>query len=115
MNKIITDIITFILSNFTLTFFVMGAVASCISLAFKKKPLKKKQVVEAFLAYFILFNFGIGYIYNFVMHVFFAETAASFIGWQNSPFQYEVGFASLGFGIVGIIALDRNRDFGWPL
>ena len=29
--------------------------------------------------------------YNFVMHVFFGDMAAKFIGWQNSPFQAEVG------------------------
>ena len=29
---------------------------------------------------------------------------ARFIGWDNSPFQLEVGFASLGFAIVGILA-----------
>jgi len=111
MKDLITNVITFILSNFTLTFLFLGLVASLISLAFKKKPLEKKQVVEAFLSYFILFNFGIGYIYNFIMHVFFAEMAASFIGWQNSPFQYEVGFASLGFGIVGIIAFRQKQGF----
>jgi hypothetical protein len=47
---------------------------------------------------------GLCLIYNFVMHVFFAEMAAKFIGWQNRPFQYEVGFASLGFGVVGLLA-----------
>jgi len=37
--------------------------------------------------------------------------AASFIGWKNSPFQYEVGFSSLGFGIVGILAFKQKWDF----
>jgi hypothetical protein len=38
------------------------------------------------------------------MHVFFSEMAAAFIGWQTSPFQKEVGFASLGFSVVGFMA-----------
>ena len=29
---------------------------------------------------------------------------ASFIGWADSPFQLEVGFASLGFAVVGFLA-----------
>ena len=45
------------------------------------------------------------------MHVFFAEMSAAFIGWENSPFQYEVGFASLGFGIVGLLAFRQNLAF----
>lgn len=105
------DFIRFVLSNFTLTFLVLGFIFALVSLAFKQKPLMKKQVVEALFAYFLLFSIGISYLYNFVMHVFFAEMAAAFIGWANSPFQYEVGFASLGFGITGLIAFRQNLAF----
>lgn len=34
--------------------------------------------------------------------------AASFIGWKQSPFQAEVGFASLGFAVVGFLAFRDN-------
>jgi hypothetical protein len=30
--------------------------------------------------------------------------AASYIGWADSPFQAEVGYASLGFAAVGLLA-----------
>ncbi len=103
----IGDIIKFALSNFTLTFLVLGFVTAGISLARKAKPLTPEAVPEALLAHFLFWSMGICYLYNFVAHVFFAETAARFIGWANSPFQYEVGFASLGFGLVGVLAL-RN-------
>lgn len=105
------DFIRLVLSNFTLSFFVLGLICAFLSLAFKHKPLRKGQVPEAIFSYFILFNIGIAYIYNFVMHVFFGEMTAAFIGWQNSPFQYEVGFASLGFGIVGLLAFRQKLAF----
>jgi hypothetical protein len=35
---------------------------------------------------------------------------ARFIGWQPSPFQAEVGFASLGFAVVGFLAYRRSFD-----
>ena len=105
------DFIRFVLSNFTLTFLVVGFVFAAVSLAFKQKPLQKKQIIEALFSYFLLFSIGISYLYNFVMHVFFAEMAAAFIGWANSPFQYEVGFASLGFGIVGLLAFRQGLAF----
>ena len=105
------NFIEFVLSDFTLTFLVIGLICAFASLAFKQKPLDKQQIVEAIFSYFILFSFGINYLYNFIMHVFFAKMSASFIGWANSPFQYEVGFASLGFGIVGIIAFRQNLAF----
>jgi hypothetical protein len=44
------------------------------------------------------------------MHSFFGETAARFIGWADSPFQAEVGFASLGFSLVGFLAFRRSFD-----
>jgi len=36
--------------------------------------------------------------------------AASFIGWEDSPFQLEVGFASLGFAAVGFLAFKGSFD-----
>ena len=99
--------IKFALSNFTLSLFILGLVAAAISLVLKPKPLAPHAVSEALLAHFFLFSIGISYLYNFVMHVFFAKMAAQFIGWADSPFQYEVGFASLGFGLTGILAF-RN-------
>ena len=105
------NFIKFILSNFTLTFLVIGLLCSLVVLSLKQKPLHKQQIVEALFAYFLLFSIGLSFFYNFIMHVFFAEMAASFIGWKNSPFQYEVGYASLGFAIVGIISFKQNLAF----
>jgi hypothetical protein len=65
---------------------------------------------EAFLFYYCLFSIGLNYFYNFIMHVFFSRMAAQFIGWQTSPFQTEVGFATLGFAAVGFLAL--RPDWG---
>ena len=36
--------------------------------------------------------------------------AARFIGWADSPFQAEVGFASLGFALVGFLAFRGGRE-----
>lgn len=96
--------LTFVLGNFTLTFFVLGLIAAAISLWRRPSPLTPDDVVEDVLAYFLLFSIGISFFYNFVFHVFFGDMATSFIGWAQSPFQAEVGFASLGFSVVGFLA-----------
>jgi hypothetical protein len=44
------------------------------------------------------------------MHVFFGKQAAAFIGWEDSPFQLEVGFASLGMAVVGLLAFKGSFD-----
>ena len=100
-------VIAFVLGNFTLTFLALGLIASAIALAFKPQ-WTFQVVVEALFAYFLLFSIAISYFYNFVFHVFFGELAASYIGWANSPFQAEVGYASLGFAAIGLIAFRGN-------
>ncbi|ESR23305.1 DUF6790 family protein [Lutibaculum baratangense] len=96
--------IALVLSNFTATFFVLGVVAAVISITVRRGWTDGGRIAEEFLAFYLLFNIFLSFFYNFVMHVFFGDMAASFIGWQNSPFQAEVGFASLGFAVVGLMA-----------
>jgi hypothetical protein len=98
------QVVTFLFSNFTLTLFVIGLIATVIALARRSRPWSRAAVVEALLSWFLFFSLGTSFLYNFIMHVFFSEVAASFIGWQTSPFQKEVGFASLGFSAVAFIA-----------
>jgi hypothetical protein len=107
------DVIAFVLGNFTLTFFVLGLVASAIALWCARPPRTRVVIVEALFAYFLMFSIGLSFFYNFVMHVFFGEMAARFIGWADSPFQAEVGFASLGFAVVGLLAF--KGSFGLRL
>lgn len=104
VGAIMEQVIRFLFSNFTLTLFVIGIVASLVALSRRPHPWSRATVVEAVLSWFLFFSLGVSFLYNFVMHVFFSEVAAAYIGWQTSPFQKEVGFASLGFSIVGFMA-----------
>ncbi|MBV8286565.1 MAG: hypothetical protein JOZ35_06565 [Hyphomicrobiales bacterium] len=104
------DLIAFVLGNFTLTFFVAGLLASAIALWRARPPRGAALIVEALFSYFVLFSIGFANLYNFVVHVFFGKLAASFIGWEDSPFQLEVGFASLGFAVVGFLAFKGSFD-----
>lgn len=96
-------LIRFALSNFTLTFLVLGLLAAALALA-RRRPVNAATVIEALFAWFLLFSIGVSFFYNFVFHVFFGDMAARFIGWAPSPFQAEVGMASLGFSVVGFLA-----------
>ncbi len=104
------NLIRLLLTNFTLTFLALGFIASAVSLLRKPRPWTSAVLAEALLAYFILFSIAFCHFYNAVMHVFFGEMAARFIGWADSPFQREVGFASLGFAVVGLLAFRGSFD-----
>jgi hypothetical protein len=81
----------------------------------KPKPLRADVVAEALFSYYLLFTIGINNLVNFVFHVFVGDLAAEFIGWENSPFQAEVGFASLGVGIAGVIAFRASLPFRFAI
>jgi hypothetical protein len=98
------SVIELLASNFTLTFLLLGVIAALIAVMRKPDGFTFANVSEELLAYFILCSVGLSFFYNFVMHVFFGEMAAGFIGWADSPFQAEVGYASLGFAAVGLLA-----------
>ncbi len=73
-----------------------------VSLLRRLRPVSKATVADKLLSDYILYAVGLMYLYNFVVHTVFAETSAAFIGWANSPFQYEVGYASVGcWGLGG--------------
>ena len=106
-----SGLLIFFVANYFFSFLIIGLAAGVISLINKPKPLRANVVAEAFFSYYLLFTIGINNLVNFVFHVFVGDTAAKFIGWENSPFQAEVGFASLGVGIAGVIAFKGSLPF----
>jgi hypothetical protein len=104
MQTAISASIAFVMSNFTLTFLVAGFVFAAVGILRTPKPRPPGTKREEFLRWFLFWSVGVSFFFNFVMHVFFGEMAAGFIGWAQSPFQAEVGFASLGFAAVGFLA-----------
>jgi hypothetical protein len=106
----IGTVIAFIISNFPLTFLAIGLVASGIAIARAPRPVGRAVVIDKLLAWYVLFNVGFTFLVNFVFHVFFGPMTAAFIGWADSPFQFEVGMASLGFSLAGFIAAFANFD-----
>lgn len=110
MANMINAFLVFFLSNFTLTFFALGLLVSAAAIARAPRPLSKALAVEKLLSWYIFFSIGVSYFYNFVCHVFFGEMAAAFIGWADSPFQFEVGTASLGYAFFGFLAAWRGFD-----
>ena len=88
------SLIRFLLLNFPLTFLVLGLMAGAISLWRRPRPLAAATVVEELIAWFLLFSIGISYFVNFLAHTIFGRVSARFIGWEVSPFQAELGWAS---------------------
>jgi hypothetical protein len=106
----VADTIKFLVSNFTLPLFVLGLIAAGIQITRHHGPRTGPVVIEALLSWLMFFSYGVSYFYNFVFHTFFGEMAARFIGWADSPFQLEVGAASLGISLIGFLAWRGSFD-----
>jgi hypothetical protein len=106
----IRTIIAFTLGNFTLTFFVVALLFSAVAIARAPKPIDRASSVEKLLSWFVFWTIGVLYFYNAVFHIFFGQLAARYIGWEDSPFQLEVGTASLGFAVIGFLAAFGSFD-----
>jgi hypothetical protein len=68
-------------------------------------------VAERFLAWILLLPIGVTGLWAGISHVFFPATAAAHIGWEVSPFQFEVGMADLAIGVTACIAFWRDLEF----
>ena len=110
MAAFLNAAITFSLSNYSLTFLILGLFFAFIAITRARKPLGPSSIIEKLIAWYVFWSIGVCYLYNFVMHGFFGRMSAAFIGWADSPFQFEVATASLGFSVVGFLAAFRSFD-----
>ncbi len=97
------------------TWLILGIFVALIILCvqfYLKRTLTIKRIVETFLLSFLVFTVGIGSLCAFVGHAFFANQLASNIGWATgSPFQTEVAFTNLAFGVLGLSCYWKRGNF----
>ena len=68
--------------------------------------LSRGRVVEVCLFYLLCIQWGFGAAFLAVPHILVPDQVAGFIGWEaGSPFQVELGFASLGLSLLGILCI----------
>lgn len=104
------DVISFGFTYYPLALLAIGVIVSIVAIRRLPQPASPARVIEALLAWFIFFNIGVSYLCRFIEHAFFGATSAQFMGWPDSPFQFEVAAASLGFAAVGFAAAFRTLE-----
>jgi hypothetical protein len=100
----IEKLIAGIFSNMNVVLLVLGVIIGLIT-------GRKGNRSEHLFRWVILLGAGLTGLYTAVMHVFFPAMTAAGIGWQTSPFQYEVGMANLGFGLLCVLAFRASFSF----
>ena len=64
-----------------------------------------------YLTWLLLLSVGVTLIWAGFFHVFFPEIASASIGWQVSPFEFEIGVADIAIGITAVIAFWQGFAF----
>lgn len=104
----LADWIALLMSNFDLAMFILAVIFIIVHFLIAGRRIRGSEIVYRWMAFFAL---GFTGIYAFILHVFFPEMAATGIGWQTSPFQFEVGMADLALGILGLLSFKANYGF----
>lgn len=89
----------------------LPVILTVIALAIAAVSRRPPNAAERFLAWLLLLPVGAEMLWAGGFHVFFPHTAASFIGWQVSPFQFEIGVADMAFGVVAVASFWRGLEF----
>jgi len=96
---------------FILVFVAIGIIGIVLQLAISKKKRRGAEIFAVILLWALIVN-GISGIFAFFGHVFNGPEVAKSIGWPaGNPFQFEVGIANLGIGVLGLMCIWWRSDF----
>ncbi len=110
MEGVISAGIGLIVANFPVMLFVIALICAGVAILRPPQQTGAALVIEKLLSWYVFWVIGVSFLVNFVFHAFFGRMSAAFIGWPDSPFQFEVAMASLGFSAVGFLAARRSFD-----
>jgi hypothetical protein len=98
------ETIAFVLRNLPVFLFVAALVFAWLSRS-------GAPIADRLLGWILLLPIGVTGIWAAFFHIFFPQIAAADIGWEVSPFQFEVGLADLAIGATACVSFWRSLDF----
>lgn len=91
---------------------IIGILTGIATILFHPGNWTFTSVCHNLLFYQMTVTLTLSGIISFIGHVFKSDSVAESIGWaKGSPFQKELGFAELGYALVGIMCIFYGRDF----
>ena len=101
------ETIAFVLRNLPVLLFVAALVFAWLSRS-------GAPIADRCLGWILLLPIGATGIWAAFFHIFFPQIAAADIGWQVSPFQFEVGLADLAIGATACVSFWRSLEVAVP-
>lgn len=107
----IADSIKLILSNIYIAFFLIAIVTTIAKVrraGIARKPVSVPYILWGELLFYYV---GLGFVWVGLFHAYAQNIAAPSIGWQPSPFEYELGWAELAIALVAMMSFFRGAEF----
>jgi hypothetical protein len=99
------DAIRLTLTNIPLIMFVLAFVLAALTSG------SAASKADHYLGWVLLLAVGAASLWAGLYHVLAPRTAAAYIGWQPSPFQFEIGIADIAFGVAAMASFWRSLEF----
>jgi hypothetical protein len=97
------ETIAFVLRNLPVFLFVAA-------LALAAASRSGAPAADRLLAWILLLPIGVSGLWAAVFHLLFPDVATAGIGWEPSPFQFEVVMADLAMGATACVSFWRSLD-----
>jgi len=105
-----TTVIRTILINIELVLIVVAIAVTILKL--RRAQLHRTVMTPGYTLWgeLLFYGIGFGFLWAAVFHAFFQQTAASSIGWQPSPFEWELAWAEFGVAVIALLSLARGYE-----
>jgi Family of unknown function (DUF6790) len=108
---IVGDLIKLVLSNLYVVLLIVAVITSIAKI--RRARIGRRPVNAAYILWgeLLFYVYGLSTIYGGALHAYAGPMVAATIGWQPSPFQYELGWFEIGYGATALLSLWRGYQF----
>lgn len=93
-------------------FWLIGTIVGVVTTIVDPAIRDVQSISTNLLFYQLVITVALTGLQGFLGHVLKSDMVAEYIGWaKGSPFQKELGYAELGYGIAGVLCIWMSKDF----
>lgn len=107
---VIEAIVRAVLSNLELLLIVVAIVMAILKL--RRAKMHRTVMTPSYTLWgeLLFYGVGFGFLWAGIFHAFFQHIAAAAIGWQPSPFEWELAWGEFGVAIIAWLSLGRGYE-----
>jgi hypothetical protein len=91
--------------------FSVAMIATAVVVRRERRAGRPVELFNVLWGTLLFYCIGIGFVFFGALHAYFGPFVAPTIGWQPSPFEYELGWLEIPVGIVACMAWWRGFEF----